>query len=296
MKHPPPLFPTREIDAPGARPPLSEERGADLSPDRRHRWSLWRVWDASLPRVAWIGLNPSTADADTDDQTIRRCRTMTRAWGGGSFVMLNLYAYRATDPRDLWAIADAELEGLEQPGTAVGRENDGVIRLHATGASRVIAAWGDFPRARPRVLEVAAMLHRAGVELQVLGLTAGDAPRHPSRAPGGLVPHAWSPTHRGLDSRTLWEIADRVRGLKGATARPQDLAALLEIGTRAPSEAAALAGIAARIQAAPPLERPRGRQLIDGEAPPDLARRHIAAELRDIGGRILDGSTPWSPA
>ncbi len=64
----------------------------------KYRYTLVRNWDSSLQRLAIIGLNPSTADAVKDDPTIRRCKHFAQAHGYGSFVMLNLFALRSTDP------------------------------------------------------------------------------------------------------------------------------------------------------------------------------------------------------
>src|SRR5207245_10014631 len=73
--------------------------GASFSRDRRYRYRLWRRWDAARPVVAFVMLNPSTADAARDDPTIRRWSGFARAWGYGRLEVVNLFAYRATDPR-----------------------------------------------------------------------------------------------------------------------------------------------------------------------------------------------------
>ncbi len=45
--------------------------GAILS--GRYRYLLWRTWDETCPRLLWVLLNPSKADEQTDDPTLRRC-------------------------------------------------------------------------------------------------------------------------------------------------------------------------------------------------------------------------------
>lgn len=80
--------------------------GANFSRCRRFRYALWREWDATLPAVMLIGLNPSTADANHNDPTIRRCIGFARDWGFGGVRVLNLFAFRATYPDDLKAAAD----------------------------------------------------------------------------------------------------------------------------------------------------------------------------------------------
>lgn len=75
--------------------------GAILSDCGKYRYQLWRTWDESKPKVLFIMLNPSTADASADDPTIRRCIGFAKAWGYGGIMVGNLFALRATDPQEL---------------------------------------------------------------------------------------------------------------------------------------------------------------------------------------------------
>ena len=75
--------------------------GAIFSSDRIFRYILWRTWNEQNGHLMVIGLNPSTADETQDDPTIRRCVGFARQWGYGGLYMLNLFAYRATDPSEL---------------------------------------------------------------------------------------------------------------------------------------------------------------------------------------------------
>lgn len=100
------------------------ERGADVSADGLHRYSLWRHWDPSKKRRAtWVMLNPSTADAMQDDPTIRKCIGFTKRLTGdfGGIVVVNLFAYRATEPRELVMARNAGAD-------IVGVRNDSEIR------------------------------------------------------------------------------------------------------------------------------------------------------------------------
>ena len=157
--------------------------GALFSPCRGWRYALWRRWDPRLPAVAFLGLNPSTADEQEDDPTIRRCIGFAKRWGCGSLVMLNLYAWRSTDPRTLWTMSASE---------AIGPENDTQILAFAGQARSVVAAWGAFVRAQVRGAEVARKIRAAGVPVEVLRLSKGGGPLHPLYAPGDLVPRPWS--------------------------------------------------------------------------------------------------------
>ena len=83
-----------------------EHTSARLSDDRRYRYLLVRRWDNTLPDATFVMLNPSTADERDDDPTIRKCIGFAKRWGCGGIKVVNLYAFRATNPRDCFAAAD----------------------------------------------------------------------------------------------------------------------------------------------------------------------------------------------
>lgn len=140
--------------------------GAIFSPCERYRYSLWRLWDETLPTLNVIGLNPSTATALIDDNTIRRCRAFAHRWGFGGLQMTNVYGWRSTDPR-----------GLLTPHDPIGPENDFYLLSRAQHAGRVLVAWGAYPQAVTRSAEVLKLLE--GIHLVCLGRTKHGAPRHP---------------------------------------------------------------------------------------------------------------------
>ena len=74
---------------------------AVFSDCEKYRYTLYRMWNTTEQQIIFVGLNPSTADERIDDPTIRRCRCFAESWGYGSMIMLNLFAYRSTDPRNL---------------------------------------------------------------------------------------------------------------------------------------------------------------------------------------------------
>jgi hypothetical protein len=146
---------------------------AVISVDGRYRYELLRAWQPSRPLMVWIMLNPSTADAAADDQTIRRCEGYARRNGSGGIIVVNLYGYRATNPADLATVEDP-----------VGPENDVYlsrwIKAAARDESPVVAGWGTHaPEHRIAVALTLAEAH--GVQLKCVGTTATGAPRHPSR-------------------------------------------------------------------------------------------------------------------
>lgn len=87
------------------------ECAAGLSPCGLYRFWLTRCWAPAKPCALFIMLNPSTADHEQDDATIRKCIGFARRWGMGSIRVANLFAYRATKPDDLKR-ADNPIGGL----------------------------------------------------------------------------------------------------------------------------------------------------------------------------------------
>lgn len=159
-------------------PDIDEPRrgSAVISPCGLYRYTLTRRW-GSGQTVNFIMLNPSTADASVDDPTIRRCIGFAKSWRLAGLVVTNLFAFRATDPADLWKAADP-----------VGPENDRHIWEQAAEASLVICAWGNHGAKNGHADAVRAMLGTIGVELYALKLTGEGQPIHPLYQPAGARP------------------------------------------------------------------------------------------------------------
>ena len=130
-----------------------------------YRYTLWRAWTQDLPRLLFVLLNPSRADAELDDPTLRRCMGFALDWGYGSVELVNLYAYRAPDPRTLKRVADP-----------VGPLNDHHIQQAARRAGKIVVAWGAEGFLHGRDQAVQRLLPQP---LWCLGYTQGGAPRHP---------------------------------------------------------------------------------------------------------------------
>lgn len=158
---------------------------AILSPDRTYRYELGRRWSLG-PLILWLMLNPSTADALTDDPTIRRVRAFTQRFApsAGGLHVVNLYALRATDPAELWRHPDP-----------VGPAGDDALHAAAGATARdglpVIVAWGTHGTRDGRGAKVATELAAAGVRMLCLGTTRNGQPRHPLYVKGDtpLVPY-----------------------------------------------------------------------------------------------------------
>jgi len=133
-----------------------------------------------MPTLNFLMLNPSTADAFQLDPTNRRCVGFAQAWGFGSMVTTNIFAFRSTNPA-----------GLRTTNDAVGSENDEAILTAATSADLVIAAWGTHGELQGRGEAVRTMLCEAGVELHALKLTKAGHPGHPLYVAGDTQPMRW---------------------------------------------------------------------------------------------------------
>ena len=159
---------------------------AKFSPCGRWRWWLTRVWDESLPMAALIGMNPSTANASEDDNTVHKEIHFCRDWGFGGLLKLNAYAYKATKPSDLWI---ARARGVD----VVGEENTAgrmLSLLREFNVGRTVACWGRLSTDRGWVLRDA--LEYFGVQLDCFKKNSDGSPAHPLYLPYGLVPQPWN--------------------------------------------------------------------------------------------------------
>jgi len=120
----------------------------------------------------FVGLNPSTADEQGDDPTVRRCIGFARKWNFGGLILVNLFAYRSTDPACLLETDDP-----------IGPANDSHILGSARISGRVILAWGTRGTFLDRDQHVLSLLPGA----RCLGTTKDGHPRHPLYLPGNTM-------------------------------------------------------------------------------------------------------------
>lgn len=144
-----------------------------FSPDRRYRYTLLHTWDEMFATpgekpAMFIGLNPSTADENQLDPTLRRIRGFCAREGYRSFLMTNIFAFRATDPQVMRAQEDPN-----------GPGNDAALLESASRAGLIVAAWGVHGAFLDRGATVTRLLQNAGHRLVCLGVTAAGAPKHP---------------------------------------------------------------------------------------------------------------------
>jgi hypothetical protein len=96
------------------------ERGAIYSDCKKYRYLLWRRWSNVRPLVCCM-LNPSTATAEKNDNTVAQMENRAKQAGHGGIIVTNLFAYRSTYPAVLWKQDDP-----------VGEDNDDAIKLAAS--------------------------------------------------------------------------------------------------------------------------------------------------------------------
>ena len=145
-----------------------------------YRYALEEVWDAHLPMVMFLMMNPSVAGIEHADPTLIKTGRFARAWGYGGQLVGNVHAYRVTDSK--------LLSGVDEP---VGPGNDAALLKMAGKAGTVVLAYGLPPKPlRPRAGVVVRMLGEVAA-LQFLRLTKDGTPAHPLYLPSGLRPQAF---------------------------------------------------------------------------------------------------------
>lgn len=145
------------------------ESGAKFSPERVYRYRLWRIWDRRKGLVLLIGLNPSTADEEKNDPTIRRGIGFAMDWGYGGLLWGNAFGYRNTYPENLKTC------GVDP----VGPENDAELQAMNAEANMAVLCWGDGGLYMNRGSVVQAMFPNS----LCFGYTKAGQPRHPLYLP-----------------------------------------------------------------------------------------------------------------
>jgi hypothetical protein len=164
--------------------------GAVLSADRIYRYSLVRKVEP-MTEVVWarpltfIMLNPSTADENENDPTIRKCMGYAARWGFRHVIVVNLFAYRATQPDDL-KIA------VKRGADIIGRENWWYTRKAVDQSQWVVCGWGNHGKILNRGKEVHGLLAGRGIMLRTLKLTGPGQPWHPLYLKWDIKPAEWA--------------------------------------------------------------------------------------------------------
>ena len=149
------------------------KKAAILSEDNLYRYQLSRIWDESKPRILFIMLNPSTADADIDNPTIRRVIRFATSCGYGGVYVANLYAFRSTDPK-----------ALKHTDDPIGKENVSYI-THLIGmADKVVYAWGNNQKEPTWLSELVQTPY-------CIDLSKNGIPKHPLYLKSDLFPKVY---------------------------------------------------------------------------------------------------------
>lgn len=150
------------------------DNGANFSQDGKHRYSLWRIWDKTKPLVMFVGLNPSTANATSDDPTIRRVKSIASNLGYGGVYMLNCFSYISTDPKGL--VIDTYSSDF----------NNAELIDIGERCQDVIFAWGNFDIVKfsGRDKELSELFPNA----KALHINKNGSPKHPLYCKSDIQP------------------------------------------------------------------------------------------------------------
>lgn len=144
---------------------------ARFSPCGLYRYTLTRELGGGRT-VVFCGLNPSTADANVNDHTVRKDIGFAQRWGYGRILKVNAYGYRATEPADMKRAAKAGVD-------IVGPENNEALiaaaRLARSSGGLFVVAWGANIDPH-RQHDVAALL--SDVELWCFEINGDGSPKH----------------------------------------------------------------------------------------------------------------------
>lgn len=155
------------------------EKNAVISDCGNYRYSLSRIWNSTKPTILFVMLNPSTADANQDDNTIRRCINFCKSWGYGGLVVCNLFAYRSTNPFELLNIIDPQ-----------GDDNFSSLEYYAQLSEIIVCAWGNEPVLKkiPDHRKIVEFIYQKKAKVHFLELSKNGVPKHPLYLKKDLLP------------------------------------------------------------------------------------------------------------
>jgi hypothetical protein len=156
--------------------------GAIMSSCQHYRYELSREWGNADTSILWIGMNPSTADANFDDPTCGREVRFSKDWGFNRYLKVNVLDWRATFPKDI----------PTDPKIAASAEGRAHLLKLASESQMVMAVWGKLP---PKLAHqahiVAELLQQKNIPLMCLGQNKDGSPKHPLYLKANLEPRLW---------------------------------------------------------------------------------------------------------
>lgn len=156
------------------------KRSAEFDETRQYRYWLQRHWSDNQPAIALIMLNPSRADHQQDDPTLRRCIRLAQQWQYGSLVVVNLFAYCTASPKILRTVSDP-----------IGSANDRYLLRACKSAQHILLAWGNNGTWLDRDRAVLKLLETDRDRCYCLGKNLTGQPRHPLYVPRSARPYPW---------------------------------------------------------------------------------------------------------
>lgn len=153
---------------------LAITKHATISDCGHFRYRLGRRWGDGKA-LLFVMLNPSTADAEVDDRTVKKCMRFAADHGFEALEVTNLFAFRTSSPKE-----------LKRVGYLVGPENDAHIAAAVADTQAVCLAWGSAGAETRRPAQVLQLLRGLGVAPQFLRITKSGHPEHPLYLPGEL--------------------------------------------------------------------------------------------------------------
>lgn len=157
-------------------------REAVISDCGNYRYLLRRAWDITKRGCLFVMLNPSTADAEVDDATIRSCIRLAKSWGYGHFEVVNLFGFRSTDP-----------EGMGEAVDPTGPNNDRIAREAIGRCDVAICAWGAHWMAKARATPMVNLIREQRPTAYCVGTTKSGAPKHPLYIKSGTALSVFRP-------------------------------------------------------------------------------------------------------
>ena len=146
---------------------------AIFSKCKKHRLSLWRIWNSEKPYVLFVGLNPSVADKKNNDPTITRFVNFAKFWGYGGILVGNIFSLKTTDPKKLI---------LNQ--NPLHKFNDCWLKYMASKSNKIIGAWGNYGTYLKRYKYIKFILPN----INCIGITNLGQPKHPLYQKKNLLP------------------------------------------------------------------------------------------------------------
>lgn len=155
-------------------------KGAIIDETQKYRYLLWRIWDETKPKIVFLMLNGSTADAETNDNTLNKCISYAKSWGFGKLEIVNLFSYRTALP--------AVLKKAPDP---IGPLNEKYILESLKGANMVVVAWGAHGNYKNQNKVVLKLLKSQNVTPFSLGYTKDGNPKHPLYLKADIKPEVF---------------------------------------------------------------------------------------------------------